>query len=293
MAETRARHATKEEERATEDKLLGIDRYRREEAEASIELALKRHAITQRDAEVQKAYLDNPLAQGDSPEAKRIKQEISALADAKQALRMAEITHVGMFSGAYSPGRVNFGALNQNRPYGALQGPGQFTDKYTAATNVTDLNKDFAAPLSKLFTQPLPVTLVGTGAGGASAGSAVGTASTPQPLTDHIQAVDKDSKKIKFNADQLAWLAQDKILNPKETHPKYDVSGNLISGTPLKYHTTHTVGGEGWVPTPMNELMDNARGGKKDSVDHDAAQTALLATIAAHMGIIVQNGGLN
>jgi len=246
--------------------------------------------MTWRDAEFEKMRLADPLAREGN---KAVLDQIKALVDAKQALRMAEITHVGMFSSAYAPGRVNFRALNQNRPYGALQGPGQFTDKYTAATNVTGLNKDFASPLSKLFTQPLPVTLVGTGAGGASAGSAVGTASTPQPLTDHIQAVDKDSKKIKFNADQLAWLAQDKILNPKETHPKYDVSGNLISGTPLKYHTTHTVGGEGWVPTPMNELMDNARGGKKDSVDHDAAQTALLATIAAHMGIIVQNGGLN
>ena len=133
MAETRARHATKEEERATEDKLLGIDRYRREEAEGSIELALKRHAITQRDAEVQKAYLDNPLARGDSPEAKRIKQEISALADLHQKIRGADIYNPGFASTQYIKGYTNFSALNQARRFdqqGAYN-PGQASSSYT------------------------------------------------------------------------------------------------------------------------------------------------------------------
>ena len=285
----KARADMNEKEQTT----LDILRYQIDIKKLDIEYQEKRHMISQRDADVQKMILADRRAQDElmnNPKGGPIVQQIIALADAMQKLRMAEITHVGLFSGAYSPGRVNFRALNQNRPYGALQGPGQFTDKYTAATNVTGLNKDFQSPLNKLYSQPLPVILSGGLPPGAvpAASPAGGTSQT-----DAAQDAKKTTKKIKMNAAQLDWLAQDKILNPKETHPKYDESGNLISGTPLKYHTTHTVGGEGWVPTPMNELMDNARGGKKDSVDHDAAQTSLLTTIAAHLGIIVQNGGLN
>ena len=103
--------------------------------------------MSQRDADINRMVLADQRAQDElrkNPAGGPIFKAIEDAANAKQALRMADIAHVGMFSGAYSPGRVNFGALNQNRPYGALQGPGQFSGGYTSAANVTGLNKDFA-----------------------------------------------------------------------------------------------------------------------------------------------------
>ena len=63
----------------------------------------------------------------------------------RHVLRMAEIVHVGQFSGGYAAGRVDFRALNQDRPYGSLQGAGQFTGGYSPSANTANLNKDFAA----------------------------------------------------------------------------------------------------------------------------------------------------
>jgi hypothetical protein len=133
--------AAKKEELAMDQ---DIRHYRMEGMGIQIQYDEKRHMLSQRDADVERMILADRRAQEKGPEGDRIRKEIIALADAKQALRMAEITHVGMFSSAYAPGRVNFGALNQNRPYGALQGPGQFSGGYTSAANVTGLNKDFA-----------------------------------------------------------------------------------------------------------------------------------------------------
>jgi hypothetical protein len=121
-----------------------IRHYRMEGMQADIQNQERRHMISQRDADVERMILADRRAQDEHGKGP-ITDQIVALANAKQALRMADIYHVGQFSGAYAPGRVDFRALNQNRAYGALAGPGQFSGGYTSAANVAGLNKDFAA----------------------------------------------------------------------------------------------------------------------------------------------------
>jgi hypothetical protein len=125
-----------------------IRHYRTEGLQESIQLQLKRHEISRRDADVEQMILADRRAQGTGKEADQIRSAIVELANAKERMRMAEILHTGDFSTKFTAGRTNFAAYNQDRTYGSYMQAGGFTGQYGAYTNVGAVNRDQAQHLS-------------------------------------------------------------------------------------------------------------------------------------------------
>jgi hypothetical protein len=135
-----AKLAAAKNELATEQELR---RYRIDTLQESIQLQLKRHEISQRDADVQRMVLADTRAQENSPEGNRIRAAIVDLANARQLMREAEIMNAGTFSTRFAPGRVSFAALNQDRTYGSYINAGASSSRFSAGyVDVGGMNKD-------------------------------------------------------------------------------------------------------------------------------------------------------
>lgn len=122
-----------------------VMRYRVEKQQAELDLRVKRHQISERDADIERAVLADRRAQEPGDAGDRIRKEIVALADARQKLRDQEILNAGEFSTKYAAGHVDFRALNFDHPYGFYRANAidrGFADKAWTKADFEKLNQD-------------------------------------------------------------------------------------------------------------------------------------------------------